>query len=130
MPSAKTQYLCNIGLDYMNAGKQPKRAEPGDVVDDIPPASVEWLLEQGLISTDTDAEPVAPYQVFGEPLTDQMQEDLAAELERVGVDTTSTPPPPESPESSEDSSEDSEDPPEVETMGDDSTAVVEPEKEG
>lgn len=34
------------GLDYKN-----RRAEPGDVVDDLPRDSVKWLREQGYIET-------------------------------------------------------------------------------
>ena len=34
----------NAGLDY-----KAKRAEPGDVIDDLPRESIKWLREQGYI---------------------------------------------------------------------------------
>lgn len=43
-PKKATRYRVIHGLDY--AGK---RAEPGEIRDDIPPASVQWLLEGGHI---------------------------------------------------------------------------------
>lgn len=42
------RYLLKTGLDYPVKGVY-KRAEPGDIVDDLPPRSVEWLLRQGHI---------------------------------------------------------------------------------
>lgn len=42
------RYLVKNGLDYSAKG-EPKRAEPGDVVDDLPAKSVGWLLKQGHI---------------------------------------------------------------------------------
>jgi hypothetical protein len=39
-------YKVLVGLDY---GKPSKRAEAGDVVSDLPAASVAWLTEQNLI---------------------------------------------------------------------------------
>jgi hypothetical protein len=39
-----TTYKVLTGIDY--AGK---RAEPGDLVTDIPPRSVTWLVAQGII---------------------------------------------------------------------------------
>lgn len=39
-------YKVLVGLDY---GKPSKRAEAGDIVSDIPAASVSWLLEQNII---------------------------------------------------------------------------------
>lgn len=47
------QYRVNVGIDY--AGR---RAEPGDLVDDIPTRSVKWLLEQGVIEEATKTAPV------------------------------------------------------------------------
>lgn len=44
-----TQYKVNVGINY----PPEKRAEPGDVVDDIPEKSLPWLLEEGIV------EPVA-----------------------------------------------------------------------
>jgi hypothetical protein len=39
------KYKALVGLDY----PPDKRVEAGDVVDDLPPTSVKWLKEQGLI---------------------------------------------------------------------------------
>jgi hypothetical protein len=39
------KYKVLVGLDY----PPDKRAEPGDVVDDLPRQSIPWLLEQGYI---------------------------------------------------------------------------------
>lgn len=40
----RTKYKVLVGLDYGD-----KRAEAGDVVDDLPTKSVEWLLESRCI---------------------------------------------------------------------------------
>lgn len=37
-------YKVLTGLDYKNI-----RREPGDIADDIPKQSIQWLLEQGAI---------------------------------------------------------------------------------
>jgi hypothetical protein len=53
-------YRVLVGLDY----PPDRRAEPGDVVDDLPGKSIKWLTEQGLIepakatSKSTKAAPV------------------------------------------------------------------------
>ena len=39
-------YKALTGLDY---GKPPKRVEAGELMSDLPIASVKWLLEQNLI---------------------------------------------------------------------------------
>lgn len=44
---AVKRYRVLNGLNYPAKGGKPKRAEPGDVVDDLPAKSVPWLLEQG-----------------------------------------------------------------------------------
>lgn len=41
--------LVNVGINYPVDGVE-KRAEAGDVVDDIPEASRGWLIEQGIIT--------------------------------------------------------------------------------
>jgi len=46
------QYKVNVGIDY--AGR---RAEPGDIIDDLPARSVKWLLEQGIVEETTNPEP-------------------------------------------------------------------------
>jgi hypothetical protein len=40
-----TKYRALVGLDYPPG----KRAEPGDVVSDLPDGSVKWLIKQNLI---------------------------------------------------------------------------------
>jgi hypothetical protein len=48
-------YRVLIGIDY----PPDRRAEPGDVVSDIPAKSLKWLREQGVIELVDDAtEPV------------------------------------------------------------------------
>lgn len=49
------KYRVLVGLDYPPA----KRAEPGDVVGDLPESSVKWLRKQGLIEP-ADAAPKMP----------------------------------------------------------------------
>ncbi len=39
------RYRVLVGMDY----PPDRRAEPGDVVDDLPVKSIPWLLEQGCI---------------------------------------------------------------------------------
>lgn len=51
----RKRYRVNVGLDYEAKGK-PRRAEPGDVVDDIPAASLPWLTEQGYVEEASDGE--------------------------------------------------------------------------
>jgi hypothetical protein len=46
---AAKKYRVVAGLDYPGKGGKDKRAEPGDVVDDLPAKSVPWLLKQGAI---------------------------------------------------------------------------------
>lgn len=37
------------GIDYRTAQGDPKRVEPGDLVDDLPSRDHKWLLECGAI---------------------------------------------------------------------------------
>lgn len=40
------------GINYRPHGKadaDEKRAESGDIVDDLPPASIGWLVDQGVV---------------------------------------------------------------------------------
>jgi len=54
--AAKNRYRVLTGLNYPPNGKGPeRRAEPGDIVNDLPPESVGWLLEDGSI-TEADEE--------------------------------------------------------------------------
>lgn len=48
-------YKVLIGLDY----PPDRRAEPGDVVDDLPTSSVKWLLDSGAIEK-ADGKPGKP----------------------------------------------------------------------
>lgn len=43
------KYRCNVGLNYPGKDSKEKRAEAGDVVDDLPAKSIGWLEAQGLI---------------------------------------------------------------------------------
>lgn len=48
---ASKKYRVLVGIDYMPArGKEPKRAEPGDIVADLPASVVETWLERGVIA--------------------------------------------------------------------------------
>lgn len=46
-----SRWLVKIGINYPNMfGKGIEvRAEPGEIVDDIPPDAIDWWLEQGVI---------------------------------------------------------------------------------
>ncbi|MFZ5852305.1 MAG: hypothetical protein ACOYY2_13055 [Actinomycetota bacterium] len=46
---AKARYRVLVGLDY----PPNRRAEAGDVVDDLPGSSIRWLVEQALIEPET-----------------------------------------------------------------------------
>lgn len=48
---ARKQYDVLIGINYLPNGKgdKEKRAEIGDVVDDLPPGVIDVWLEQGVI---------------------------------------------------------------------------------
>jgi hypothetical protein len=55
---ARKSYRVLVGLNYPPNGKGvERRAEPGDLVGDLPPQSVPWLLEDGSIAeVDEDGE--------------------------------------------------------------------------
>jgi hypothetical protein len=55
MPTQKQKYRCNTGLNYP---PDNRRAEPGEIVDDIPEVSAGWLLEDGLIEAVDDSTPL------------------------------------------------------------------------
>lgn len=55
----KPRYRVLNGVDY----PPNKRAEIGDVVDDLPGKSIGWLLDQGVIEKTDD--PVGPAPVEG-----------------------------------------------------------------
>lgn len=48
---ARKAYEVKVGINYLPNGKgdTEKRAEPGDIVDDLPPGVVKVWLEQGVI---------------------------------------------------------------------------------
>jgi len=50
-------YKVLTGLDY---GKPSKRVEAGELVSDLPPAAVKWLLEQNLIELSSGKSAPAP----------------------------------------------------------------------
>lgn len=52
MPTTtRKAYRVEVGLNYPPKGKgAERRAEPGDLVTDLPPAAIPGLLEQGSIS--------------------------------------------------------------------------------
>lgn len=59
MADPKRRYEVLTGLNYPDPGAEDgseKRAEVGDVVDDLPEDSIDWLLEQGHIA-EPQAEP-------------------------------------------------------------------------
>lgn len=49
------RYRVNVGIDY----PPNKRAEIGDIVEDIPSASLKWLVEQGIVEL-VEAKKAAP----------------------------------------------------------------------
>jgi hypothetical protein len=52
------RYRVNVGIDY----PPNKRAEVGDIVEDIPSASLKWLVDQGIIEL-ADTKKAAPVVV-------------------------------------------------------------------
>lgn len=55
-------YLVKVGLNY----PPDKRAEPGDIVTDLPGESLSWLIEQGYIELHKVAEPAKKFQKGGD----------------------------------------------------------------
>jgi hypothetical protein len=62
-------YKVLTGIDY--AGK---RAEPGDVVSDLPNRSVSWLLEQGIVEK-IEGKTESPKPTKREPESPELGED-------------------------------------------------------
>lgn len=56
-------YRVLVGLDY----PPDRRAEAGDVVDDLPGKSIKWLTEQGLIEPADKAKPASKAAPKPEP---------------------------------------------------------------
>jgi hypothetical protein len=49
MPEAK-QYKVLVGINYVPTGKKEEvRAEPDDIVKDLPAAAAKWMLEQNVV---------------------------------------------------------------------------------
>jgi hypothetical protein len=46
--AARSAYMVLVGMDYKTP-KGERRAEPGDVRDDLPERSLPWLLEHGAV---------------------------------------------------------------------------------
>lgn len=67
------KYRVLTGLNW-GSGKEERRVEPGEVVDDIPAKSLPWLLAQGLIAE------VPEVRAFAQPA------DAVAEVPEVGGD--------------------------------------------
>lgn len=53
---AAKKYAVLVGVNYLphGKGKTEHRAEPGQVVSDLPPAAVAWLLEQSVIAEQSE----------------------------------------------------------------------------
>ena len=65
-----TAYRVLVGVDY--AGK---RAEPGDIVSDLPTKSVSWLVEQGIVEkADASKSQEAPTPAPAETTTSKTRE--------------------------------------------------------
>ena len=56
--SASGKYTVLVGMNYP-VGDAEKRAEPGDVVTDLPAKDIAWLLEQGAITAEGSADVTA-----------------------------------------------------------------------
>lgn len=70
------KYLVKVGLNY----PPDRRAEAGDVVEDLPSKSIKWLREQGvieLLDANGKSEPVIEEPVVEEPT---MEEPAAEEV--------------------------------------------------
>ncbi|CAB4158782.1 hypothetical protein UFOVP711_25 [uncultured Caudovirales phage] len=61
------KYRVLVGVEYAS-----RRAEPGEIVDDIPAKSIKWLREQGLIEA-VDAKG-AIVESDDEPITEGVEE--------------------------------------------------------
>jgi hypothetical protein len=80
-----TRYRVLQGIDY----PPNKRAEAGDVVDDLPATSVKWLLESGIIEDSSKPvkskeepkveEPVVEAPVIEEPIVEPVIEEAPVE---------------------------------------------------
>lgn len=80
--TAKRRYRAVVGLNYPPNNKPPAvRAEPGDVVDDLPPKAIPGLLEVGAI--ELYVEP---------PLSADGAADGAPDAESAPDDDTAAPP--------------------------------------
>lgn len=68
------KYKVLVGIDY----PPNKRAEPGDVVEDLPPRSIKWLRESGAIepldAKHRDPEPEPEPEPQPEPVVEVIEE--------------------------------------------------------
>lgn len=48
-----TKHRVLIGINYPDGAGGEKRAEPGDIVDDLPAKSVKWLEADGIVENTT-----------------------------------------------------------------------------
>lgn len=69
-------YRMLAGINY---GPEDKRAEEGDVVDDLPIVSIPWLLESGVITADLDSTPPPPTEEMDAPNGGQVSPDTQGE---------------------------------------------------
>lgn len=63
------EYLVLVGVDY----PPNRRAEPGDIVDDLPGKSIKWLTQQGIVEKvkpqrKPETKLVAPPDIEPEPM--------------------------------------------------------------
>lgn len=86
MAEEKIQYLCLNGMNYGDI-----RRERGDIVDDIPAQSIDWMLEYGHIQVYTGQElppegPIPHVERVVKPATETDIEPFANEPERYAAE--------------------------------------------
>lgn len=72
------KYLVKVGLNY----PPDRRAEAGDVVEDLPAKAIKWLRDQGvieLVDANGKAEPVVEEPTVEEPVVEVAPVEEAAE---------------------------------------------------
>ena len=70
-----TQYRVLQGIDY----PPNKRAEAGDVVNDLPASSVKWLLEVGAIEDASKPKSEPKVEIVEEPVVEPVKEEPIVE---------------------------------------------------
>jgi len=87
-----TQYRVLQGIDY----PPNKRAEAGDVVNDLPASSVKWLLEVGAIEDASKPKSEPKVEIVEEPVVEPVKEEPIVEapvepvIEAEGFDPEAT----------------------------------------